>query len=74
MTLVDKIEKEVVVLTDIDRAILASRLLLSLPAVLAEDDDGLAEALRRDSELDRSPESAVSMEEFEAFINAHRRG
>ena len=36
-------------LPDQQRAALASHLLESLPAVLQDDDDGLAEALRRDA-------------------------
>jgi hypothetical protein len=44
-TLAD-IEREATKLPDRDRASLASRLLDSLPAVLSDDDDGLAEAIQ----------------------------
>jgi len=50
-------------LPDSDRASLASRMLDSLPAVLSDDDEGVAEAMRRSAELDRNPEMAMTLEE-----------
>ena len=50
-------------LPDKARASLASRLLESLPAVLSDEDDGLAEALRRSAELDQNPALAMTLEE-----------
>ena len=47
-------------LPDADRAALAAELLSSLPAVLAEEDGGVAEAKRRLKDLDENPEQGVS--------------
>lgn len=49
-----------------ERAELAAHLLGSLPAVLHDDDEGVAEALRRDAEMDRDPSVELSLEEFRA--------
>ena len=57
-------------LPDGARAALASQLLGSLPAVLAEDDEGVAEALRRDAELNQDPGVAMSWEELKRPIRA----
>jgi len=62
-TLVD-VEATAMSLTEAQRAILASRLLESLPAMLYEEDEGYSEALRRDSELDADPSMGMSMDEF----------
>ena len=45
MTTLNEIEASAMALPDQQRAALASHLLESLPAVLQDDDDGLAEAL-----------------------------
>lgn len=47
-----------------DRAKLAAGLLDSLPGVLVDDDDGLAEAYRRSEEMDRDPDASLTHEEF----------
>ncbi len=47
-----------------DRATLASRLLDSLPAVLSDKDQGVAEALRRDAELERDPATGLTLEQL----------
>jgi plasmid stabilization system protein ParE len=52
MSRLDLLEKEALTPSDSDRATLAAHLLDSLPAVLSEEDDGLREAERRDSELE----------------------
>jgi hypothetical protein len=55
-------EIEMMKLPDAARAVLAAHLLDSLPAVLSESDEGIAEALRRDAELSRNPEAALSLD------------
>lgn len=45
-----------------ERAVLAAHLLESLPPVLHDENDGIAEALRRDSDLDAHPSSGMSFE------------
>jgi putative addiction module component (TIGR02574 family) len=66
-TLAD-IEREAMKLPDRDRACLASRLLESLPAVLSDDDDGLAEAIRRSAEMDKDPGAAMTLEEVRQAV------
>jgi hypothetical protein len=46
------------------RATLAAHLLGSLPGILHEDDGGIAEAIRRDAELDRDPSTGMTLEQF----------
>lgn len=48
-----EIETLALKLPESDRARLAADLLDSLPGVLVDDDEGLAEALRRSEEMDR---------------------
>jgi len=55
MVALAEIEKLVSQLPESDRAMLAAGLLDSLPGILVEDDDGLAEAHRRSEEMDRDP-------------------
>ncbi len=51
-------------LPESDRAKLAADLLDSLPGILVDDDDGLAEARRRPEEMDRDPSTCLTHEEF----------
>lgn len=64
MATLKEVEVQAMSLSDSDRAHLAAELLGSLPGVLSEEDDGVAEALRRDAELDRNPEAGMTLEEF----------
>jgi putative addiction module component (TIGR02574 family) len=58
-------------LPESDRAKLAADLLDSLPGILTEDDDGLAEARRRSEEMDRDPSACLTHEEFlKAMVTA----
>jgi putative addiction module component (TIGR02574 family) len=68
MQTLSDIEREAMKLPDSDRASLASRLLDSLPAVLSDDDDGLAEAVRRDAEMDRDPSASMTLEELRRAV------
>jgi hypothetical protein len=45
-----ELEPQVMTLSERDRANLASSLLFSLPPTLHDEDEGLADALRRESE------------------------
>jgi hypothetical protein len=51
-------------LSDVQRAALATESLCSLPAVLADDDGGIAEARRRSQELAENPAAGCSWEEI----------
>ena len=59
-----EIETSVFKFPEADRARHAADLLDSLPGVLVEDDEGLAEALRRAEEMDRDPSVCLTHEEF----------
>lgn len=69
----EKLEKLALDLPEEERAHLAASLLDSLPGILSDQDDGVAEALRRDAELDAHPERAISFEELDTFIRSRRR-
>ena len=60
----EEIQKCALDLPDSDRAALAAELLVSLPAVLVDEDDGIAEAIRRSKELDDDPSMGCSWEEI----------
>lgn len=72
MTTIAEVEKLAFDLPETQRAILAAHLLESLPAVLLDDDDGIAEALSRDAALDQDPASAISLEQLDEQV-ARRR-
>jgi hypothetical protein len=56
----EEIQKRAMDLPDSDRASLAADLLIFLPAVLVDEDDGIAEARRRSKELDEDPSAGCS--------------
>lgn len=64
MVTLTEIESLAFKLTESDRAKLAADLLDSLRRVLADDDEGVAEALRRSEEMDRDPSVCLSHDEF----------
>src|SRR5438876_9307651 len=55
MATANEVEKLALDLAERERAILATQLLKSLSAVLDDADEGMAEALRRDKDLDANP-------------------
>jgi len=63
VTLIE-LEEQAMRLPEDQRAILAAHLLESLPAILHDEDAGIGEAMRRDSELDRDPSSGMTLEKF----------
>jgi hypothetical protein len=67
-----EVEKLALDLPEAERAILAARLLRSLPPILQEHDDGFAEALSRDSDFEANPSLGLSQEELDDRIG--RRG
>jgi hypothetical protein len=72
MATITEIEKLALDLAENQRAVLAAHLLESLPPVLHDEDDGIAEALRRDAELDASPSSGVSLKQLDGQIERRR--
>jgi hypothetical protein len=70
---ITEVEKLALNLPENQRAILAAHLLGSLPAVLHDKDEGIAEALRRDAELNTGALSAISLKELDEQIERRRR-
>ena len=68
-----EIEDSALKLTETQRAKLAAQLLGSLSPVLADGDEGVAEALRRDAELDANPNSAMTLNDLDARVEQRRR-
>lgn len=64
----EELQKHAMDLPDSDRAILAADLLVSLPAILVDEDDGLAEARRRSKELEEDPSLGRSWEEIKKAL------
>lgn len=64
MVTLTEIESLAFKLPESDRAKLAADLLDSLRGVLTDDDEGVAEALRRSEEMDRDPSVCLSHNEF----------
>jgi hypothetical protein len=73
MATISDIEKVALGLPETDRASLATALLKSLSPILEDPDEGVAEALRRDAELDAAPQSAIGLEELDRKVAARRR-
>ena len=67
-----EIERIALNLPEKERATLAANLLESLPGVLSDEDEGVAEALRRDAEIDANPAQAVSLTQVDAQIRSRR--
>ena len=72
MATISEIEKLALALPEQQRAILAASLLESLPGVLSEEDEGIAEALRRNAEIDADPEQAISLTQLDSQIRRRR--
>lgn len=73
MATIAEVEKLAFDLPDAERAILAAHLLQSLPSVLHDDDEGIAEALRRDADLDANPQLGMTLEQLDQRIQDRRR-
>lgn len=67
-----EVEKLALDLPENQRAVLAAHLLESLPRVLHDEDEGIAEALRRDAELDARPSSSISLKQLDEQIERRR--
>ena len=59
-----EIQQGALQLPDAPRATLAAELLSSLPAMLMDEDDGVAEALRRSKDLDEDPSLGRTWEQI----------
>ena len=63
-----EIQSQAMELTESERARLASNLLSSLRPILDDEDEGVAEALRRDAEMDADPSACMTYEEFKRSL------
>jgi hypothetical protein len=70
---ITELEKLALDLPEDQRAVLAAHLLGSLPAVLHDEDEGIAEALRRDAQLNAGAAPAISFEELDEQIGRRRQ-
>ncbi len=68
MATISEVEKLALDLPESDRAVLAAHLLESLPPVLRDEDEGVAEALRRDADLDKNPSLGISLEQLDKLM------
>ncbi|MEO5961294.1 MAG: addiction module protein [Opitutaceae bacterium] len=73
MTRLQELEQQAGQLPEIERAELISRLLATLPPILGDADGGVAEAKRRDAELDADPSGGLTDQQFRAAIAASRK-
>jgi len=69
---ITEVEKLALDLPENQRAALAAHLLESLPTVLHDQDEGIAEAQRRDAEINASPSLGISLNQLDEQIE-HRR-
>lgn len=65
MSVIAEVEQQALNLNAKERGELISKLLRSLPEYASDEDDGVAEALRRREELRKDPEMAISLEELD---------
>jgi putative addiction module component (TIGR02574 family) len=72
MSTVVEVEKLALNLSERERAALAANLLESLPGMLSDEDEGVAEALRRDAEIEADPAQAISLAQLDSEIQARR--
>ena len=67
-----EIERLAFDLPERERAMLAANLLHSLPPVFRDEDEGVAEALRRDAELNSGAAQPISLDELDSRIKDGR--
>ena len=72
MATVIEIEKLALDLSKRERAALAANLLESPPGILSDEDEGVAEALRRDAEMEADPNQAISLAQMNSHIQGRR--
>jgi len=72
MATIVEIEKLALSLPEKERAALAANLLESLPGVLFDEDEGVAEALRRNAEIESNPGQAIPLDQLNAEIQSRR--
>ena len=73
MPTVIEVERLALDLPEQERARLAANLLESLPGVLSDEDQGIAEALRRYADLEANPDQVISLAQLDSQIQKRRR-
>lgn len=68
MVTLAEIEAQALILTETERAQLASSLLRSLPPSDDYENEGIAEALRRRDEMEKDPSSIISWEQLREAV------
>lgn len=68
MTRVQELRQRASVLSVSEKTELAADLLESLPPILDDQDEGVAEARRRDQEMDRDPAASITWEQLRRGI------
>jgi len=72
MATIAEVEKLALDLPETERAVLAAHLLGSLPSILHDEDEGIAEALRRDADLEANASLGMSLQELDQQIKSRR--
>ncbi len=72
MSNIAELERLALDLSESDRALLAAHLLRSLPPMLLDEDEGVAEALRRDAEFETQTDFGLSLRELDERIAGRR--
>lgn len=72
MSTILEVEKLALNLSGKERGALAANLLESLPGILLDEDEGIAEALRRAEEIDAHPDQAISLAQLDSDIQNRR--
>ena len=68
MTQVQEIRQRASALSTSEKAELAADLLECLPPILDDDDEGVAEALRRDREMEKDPAASITWDQLRRGI------
>ena len=68
MVTISQIEEQIMTLPDGARAELACYILRSLPTAYSDDDGGVAEAMRRDAEMNADPSACLTYDEFKRSL------
>jgi putative addiction module component (TIGR02574 family) len=72
MPTITEVEKLAMDLPESQRAALAAHLLRSLPSVFHDEDEGVAEALRRDADFEADPSLGISLDQLDQQIERRR--
>jgi putative addiction module component (TIGR02574 family) len=72
MATIFEVEKLALNLPEHERARLAANLLESLPGILSDEDEGIAEALRRDAEIESDPKQTITFAQLDSHIKSRR--